>query len=138
MKCPHCTHYIHESWFQNDIRTMGAQATNWCLRIMTCPQCNNDILALGAKVRTATHFWTIPEWTQIYPQGSNRGPVSPDVPKEIAEDYDEAALVLPFSPKASAALSRRCLQAVLRQAGYLQKDLSQCPSQNFLNRMNRL
>jgi len=53
----------------------------------------------------------------LYPLGSSRPPVLAEVPSHIAEDYNEACLVLPFSPKASAALSRRCLQAVLREAG---------------------
>lgn len=35
------------------------------------------------------------------------------VPKEICEDYEEACLVLEDSPKASAALARRCLQAMI-------------------------
>jgi hypothetical protein len=39
----------------------------------------------------------------------------PYVPRELAEDYTEACLVLPDSPKASAALSRRCLQHLLRE-----------------------
>ena len=34
----------------------------------------------------------------------------------MAEDYNEACLVISDSPKASAALSRRCLQAILREA----------------------
>jgi hypothetical protein len=38
------------------------------------------------------------------------------VPALLAEDYSEACLVLPDSPKASAALSRRCLQNLLREA----------------------
>jgi len=38
-----------------------------------------------------------------------------EVPSEIAEDYSEACLVLPDSPKASAALSRRCLQTLIRE-----------------------
>jgi Domain of unknown function (DUF4145) len=50
--------------------------------------------------------------------------VSPDVPKEIAEDYVEACLVLPMSAKASAALSRRCLQNILHQQGYKARDLA--------------
>jgi len=37
-----------------------------------------------------------------------------DVPEKYREDYDEACLVLPDSAKASAALSRRCLQLLLR------------------------
>jgi Domain of unknown function (DUF4145) len=54
------------------------------------------------------------EWRQVVPKSSSRGPVS----------YRQAALVLADSPKASAALSRRCLQAVLTRAGYSQKDLA--------------
>ena len=38
---------------------------------------------------------------------------------DIAEDYNQAAIVLPYSPKASAALSRRCLQTILTEAGYI-------------------
>jgi hypothetical protein len=41
------------------------------------------------------------------------------VPAPIASDYREACLVLSFSPKASAALSRRCLQNLLRDAANL-------------------
>lgn len=40
-----------------------------------------------------------------------------EVPTTIAQDYKEACLVLADSPKASAALSRRCLQLLLRSAG---------------------
>ena len=41
-------------------------------------------------------------------------PAAPEVESKFAEDYNEACLVLPFSPKASAALSRRCLQNIIR------------------------
>jgi Domain of unknown function (DUF4145) len=53
----------------------------------------------------------------VWPKGVSRAPVPPEVPPAIAEDYKEACLVLSDSPKASAALSRRCLQNLLRQAG---------------------
>jgi len=52
----------------------------------------------------------------FWPKGSLRPPPPPEVPKDLAEDYTESCLVLPDSPKASAALSRRCLQALLRKA----------------------
>lgn len=39
----------------------------------------------------------------------------PEVPEEYAEDYRQACLVIVDSPKASAALSRRCLQLILRR-----------------------
>ena len=38
-------------------------------------------------------------------------------PKNPYAEYNEAALVLPVSPKASAALSRRCLQMLLVRQG---------------------
>jgi hypothetical protein len=60
-----------------------------------------------------------------FPSGSNRGPVPPQVPANIAADYLEACQVLPISPKASAALSRQCLQNILRAHGYKAKDLAQ-------------
>ena len=36
------------------------------------------------------------------------------VPKPIVEDYEEACSIKNFSPKASAALARRCLQGMIR------------------------
>jgi Domain of unknown function (DUF4145) len=81
-------------------------------------------LELGLAFVGANDLYPPSSWTQIHPAGSNRGPVPIDVPMPIAVDYNEAAIVLPFSPKASAALSRRCLQGVLQQAGYLQRDLA--------------
>jgi hypothetical protein len=51
----------------------------------------------------------------VYPKGgTSRNPVPSVVPKPLQEDYNEACLVLADSPKASAALSRRCLQTILR------------------------
>jgi hypothetical protein len=37
------------------------------------------------------------------------------VPRHFAQDYREACLVLADSPRASAALSRRCLQRLLQE-----------------------
>lgn len=56
---------------------------------------------------------------------TSRSPIPREVPSHIAQDYREAVLVLPISPKASAALSRRCLQSVLREVGQTRaKDLA--------------
>ena|SRR5215469_16054146 len=119
MKCPHCTVNIHESWSPNQLHKDG-HGTSWQTRIMECPDCGEDILTLVHFTPSGHVHWT----RLVHPQGSNRGPVSTDVPPHIAADYDEAAKVLPLSPKASAALSRRCAQAVLREAGYTQRDLA--------------
>jgi hypothetical protein len=60
----------------------------------------------------------------IYPKQASRPKAPTDVPQDLAEDYNEACLVISDSPKASAALSRRCLQSLLRQKGYAQHDLA--------------
>ena len=52
---------------------------------------------------------------------SGRMPAAPEVEPQFAEDYNEACLVLPFSPKASAALSRRCLQNIIRLKNEISK-----------------
>jgi hypothetical protein len=60
-----------------------------------------------------------------YPRTTQRKPTPPEVPDEIKQDYEEACRVLSHSNKASAALSRRCLQAILRSKGYAQRNLAQ-------------
>jgi hypothetical protein len=50
----------------------------------------------------------------VRPKNNSRPPCPPEVPKEIAEDYTEACLVLSDSPKASSAMSRRALQNILK------------------------
>ena len=45
---------------------------------------------------------------------SKAKPMPEYIPKEIRENYKEACLILDNSPKASAAMSRRCLQGIVR------------------------
>src|SRR5665213_3502835 len=112
MKCPHCTTSVHGSWSDNHVSYPNVGSI-WHVQIMKCPECSKEILRLGVG-RIKNNAYVIEDFRQIHPVGSNRGPVPADVPSDIAADYTEAALVLSLSPKASAALSRRCLQSVLR------------------------
>ncbi len=59
----------------------------------------------------------------IYPPNIVRI-VPPEVPPNIKEDFLEAAAVFGISEKASAALSRRCLQSVLNEKVSKKDDLS--------------
>jgi hypothetical protein len=60
----------------------------------------------------------------IYPAEGSR-PCPPEVPTPLREYFQQAAMVLPISPMASAAMSRRCLQMLLRDyAGAAQHNLS--------------
>ena len=54
----------------------------------------------------------VDQW-RLIPQSAAK--VFPDyVPKPIRSDYEEACLIVDKSPKASATLSRRCLQGMIR------------------------
>ncbi len=54
----------------------------------------------------------IGSWT-IIPQ-SQAKPMPDYIPKALIEDYNEACIIKNLSPKASATLSRRCLQTMIR------------------------
>jgi len=59
-----------------------------------------------------------------FPPTDSLRPIPAEVPDPYKQDFIEACAVLSLSPKASAALSRRDLQAILRdKAGVKQKDL---------------
>lgn len=81
-----------------------------------CPLCERVIVSATVKDDAKQ----VVQEFRIWPRTVER-PLAPEVPSHIASDYGEAAAVLAFSPKASAALSRRCLQAVLRDAGMTKK-----------------
>lgn len=83
-----------------------------------CPECRKLILTIGTGkwMKKSEKFVAEKEFV-VWPLQSARPPVPDEVPPHIAADYKEAALVLNLSPKASAALSRRCLQALLREVG---------------------
>lgn len=61
----------------------------------------------------------------LYPMASLRPPPPEAVTSPYRDDYIEACMVISMSPKASAALTRRCLQSILKEkGGFKQKDLA--------------
>lgn len=127
VKCLHCQTVVMFIPTEGKAYWMGASGKNEELRITIC-QCPNcgRIIATIEKLELKEHIGLVSQAEHVvWPMSSGRAPVPLEVPSQIANDYDEAGLVLPFSPKASAALSRRCLQSVLRDAGKTKsKDLS--------------
>ncbi len=117
MKCMHCLVEFHAKELTTII---GDDADKgWAIQRLDCPACNRmNLFLLNCRIDYAPSrvvaevFSSVP----IRPRGSNRPPCPSGVPALLAEDYSEACLVLPDSPKASAALSRRCLQNLLREA----------------------
>jgi 4-carboxymuconolactone decarboxylase len=122
MKCPHCTVAFSSNYHYELIDRPG-DFTGWWTRTARCPECDELVIEV-AQAAERGHL-PIAQWFMVRPRGANRGPVPSSVPAPIAEDYIEACNVLPISPKASAALSRRCLQNILRSHGYKAKQLWQ-------------
>jgi hypothetical protein len=60
------------------------------------------------------------DW-QLKPR-SRAKPFPPFIPAAILEDYEEACLIVNDSPKASATLSRRCLQGIIRDYWGISRD----------------
>jgi hypothetical protein len=122
-KCPHCQHDVYfaesviishprRSWFRTS--SGGQDVTVYSSQ---CPNCKKPIISSvavieGNKIERLLHPFNIVR------------PVPPEVPKTIGEDFLEAAAVITFSEKASAALSRRCLQNVLNDKGFTGRTLS--------------
>ena len=144
MKCPHCLVEINPDF--NETFLNQDSETFWSVYTMNCPNpdCGKKIidLASGEPQRNAQnnvmgYLKTINTRQTVRPFASNRPPVPPEVDSKFANDYKEACLILNLSPKASAALSRRCLQNVLREkagikAGNLSTEIQQVIDSNVL------
>jgi hypothetical protein len=135
MERPHCRVHIHERWEEAPLGGMSSPngpgllmpATNfgpeyvWFQRATLCPNCKGlivDIFAYNVKNKHKT------EYERAFPNRRLAPEIDKSVPSHIKQDYIEASAVLDVSARGSAALSRRCLQNVLRDNGYRAKDLA--------------
>jgi len=120
MRCPHCLTSFHDDLTKT---ALGVDSTShWVLNRRTCPECGKFILSLserydrydGTSPGNENSYRKTRE-RLCYPKGTNRTSLGPEVPPQFTSDYYEACMTLSDSPKASAALSRRCLQNLLRE-----------------------
>ncbi|HEY3312821.1 MAG TPA: DUF4145 domain-containing protein [Anaerolineales bacterium] len=118
--CPHCAYSINIQFQQ---LLIGEDDKG--IRVVTfgkCSQCEQLIIymQLGQSYAPQRNAGQTPSQFDptiirlIYPKFTGRPPVSEAIPKEFADEYQEACMVLADSPRASAALSRHCLQRLLR------------------------
>lgn len=115
MQCPHCRVMIADQSASSPLFTAGH--AQWLLLYLTCPACGKAILRVRAN--GGNTYLAFP--TKVSPR-----PVPSEVTDPYKQDFREACDVLDLSPKASAALSRRNLQAILRdKAGVKKKDLAE-------------
>ncbi len=124
MKCPHCLENFYEAWRAPDQEGQGVVRDCdgwWVLQFCKCPACKRAIIRLSHGEGENVSPSAIVSTQLVRPKGMVRAPLSPEVPIHLAQDYVEACLVLSDSPKASAALSRRCLQRLLKEQANTKK-----------------
>jgi len=127
MKCPHCLLEMHPNTHSNFGLGHDPDA-EWQLKVVSCPACNRFIITFDMQETLDVDPQGFPMYSDVatrtvtaWPRHAAR-PISPKVPKQFAKDFNEAAAVLADSPNASAALSRRCLQNLIREQEKIHKD----------------
>lgn len=121
MKCPHCITAFHEAW--SILSLIADKDGHWHARYLVCPECKRAVITL--QMLDLRSPGLTKNFFLAYPKSTVRPPTPTAVTCEFSSDYKEACLVFPDSPKASAALSRRLLQHLIREkAGIRRKDLA--------------
>lgn len=114
LKCPHCgiiltkrlnhkATYFSVQGFSNN----HEEGSSFSIHTYYCPECENPTIFFKGSNKYFDGLNSC-----IFPQSLAKK--FPDyVPLQIREDYEEAYAILNLSPKASATLSRRCLQGMI-------------------------
>lgn len=117
VKCPHCRVTVQliatRTTPQAHVGRLNCQEADFYICFSKCTSCDGVIVAKHTRG----------EWELLVPRAGLRNALSDNVPDAIAADYNEAGLTLPVSTKASAALTRRALQATLKDQGTTKRDL---------------
>jgi hypothetical protein len=121
------------TWFDRDLVSVGYQRDENLgspfLEAFARRCLNADCMKLELSVElvfgwnSATGFEekkSVNKW-RLMPQSSSK-PQPSYIPKPLANDYYEACLIRDQSPKASATLSRRCLQGMIRNFAGIARD----------------
>lgn len=129
MKCPFCLHEMHpvakttrlDTAVNPTIEVGNDKGDEYQVMatVLVCPGCRGASVNFDRYNFSGFKFDSF----RVFPQTGAFSPAPPEVPSKIAEDFNEASLVLQFSSKAAAALCRRCLQAILSAHGYTSKNL---------------
>ena len=116
-RCPHCgvvVSYVGVSFTGARQKDDGDNLALWPAYVR--PESRLDALfrksvAIDVSAVTCTHCKRLVVTAEVegvlypvWPRVGTRAPVPEDVPDPIRDDFEEACLVLPDSPKASAAL----------------------------------
>ncbi|MFD1122449.1 DUF4145 domain-containing protein [Methylophilus flavus] len=120
MKCPHCLIDFHNQPIETDLGKDGDGF--WHIEKSLCPACNRFVMILISTFAKGVEI----SRALVRPKAFLRPSLPKEVPPDFAFTYNQAAAVIAESPMASAALSRRCLQHLIRDvAGIKKRDLAQ-------------
>lgn len=130
MDCPNCFIAFHDQWENFEVNASAEAGISWTCAVTVCPRCNTPLanfrkLAVRYEGDPFEEYIVLVGEFPAYRITPLAIQVSEHVPDYLARDYKEARAVLPHSPKASAALSRRVLQAMLQERGYMAGNLAQ-------------
>lgn len=118
--CPHCDVSIPKHHSTYETENVGFKYSrnselyegikpDFLMTKIECPNCHGRIY----KISGLQEPYNIVQDLPIYPL--SRAIKFPEyIPNFLREDYEEAFAIVNLSPKASATLSRRCLQGLIR------------------------
>ena len=106
---------------QEMIATNGAQYLRMEGNVIRCANAYCNRLTVNASLLLSSSYNGYPKKIEgseffegrLYPQAAGK-PFPVGVPTAMLEDYNEAWAIIDLSPKSSATLARRCLQAMIR------------------------
>jgi hypothetical protein len=128
MKCPHCDVGVHETLTERHVFGTydGRFNDDWYVLHQQCSECSEPIIFLECrKIFTPSGTTVDRKRILVFPKAALQRPVPAQVPNPYRQDFIEACEVLSLSPKASSALSRRNLQAIIHdKAGVKERDLN--------------
>ncbi|MBV8358552.1 MAG: DUF4145 domain-containing protein [Deltaproteobacteria bacterium] len=121
MKCPYCLEHFSAQWHGYSLENIEDDSkSDFFAALIRCVACGRQIFRLLAQTADRIPYYELSReeadnFLISYPRTSACPPLPERIPAKFADDYKEACLVLADSPKASAALSRRCLQNFLHE-----------------------
>ncbi len=107
--CPHCNTFATQTWGRVDAKVENHYIRIPDFRVSRCSHC--------------LQFTVWAENVAIFPESSQSPPASPDLPRDIKFDFEEARSLLRSSSRCAAALFRLAFRKMCRALGASGTDL---------------
>lgn len=117
--CPHCNAFAHMQWFDSWYDSRGWKQTDSHVAICSHCKCLSHWL-----VEKKTEDGNAVSGKMIHPSIKAASMAHPDMPPEIAVDYEEARNISQDSPRGAAALLRLCVQKLCKHLGEPGKNIN--------------